>query len=129
MTADNRDARLNRALAERLEPLESCLATTKEDADRIPPWRDYRSPKGLWTSLHGGCEPRRFHDSADAAVALAEAFAKEGHDARLAMSPWADGWSVAITVGSNRCKEAQVFGQHSRAVRDAVAAALGVEVK
>lgn len=117
------DDELNRALAERLEPLGSF-----EFDDSLG------SPKGLWEcrhkrdyegEIHCQSYPRSFHAAPAAAVALAEA---SGHYILPAWQPEENTWHVQAWTAETASKPGLSGYNKSfpRAIRDAVAAALGI---
>lgn len=140
---DDRDARLNRALAEKLEPLGSFEWE----------WPEYNgspievgaSPKRLWEACRARLLPgdawedipppsqRPFHTDADAAVALAEAYGQSFQSVEADFcymeahySEKERAWIAWAAIGTTDGVYSKSF---ARAVRDAVAAALGVEVE
>lgn len=122
------DDEINRAIAEKLEPLGSLTAPVGTPHDQIPLWKNDESPKRLWRKRFGEIVLRDFHFDPAAAVALAEAFAARGHDHRLSLSPWDDGrWTACATiVEADGMTEFVEHDKFPRAVRDAVARAIGL---
>lgn len=118
------DDEINRALAERLEPLGSFDHRTPDG------WKLWVSPKRLWScdSVDSSLVPLRFHTDPRAAVELAEASEESlGKDGFILVARMNKRWQVRLVPERIEDETIGSSATFCMAIRDAVAAALGIK--